>query len=131
MGANEDVVLILHNIARIDLATARLDDADRLFRESLEEARAIGYREIIAYCLEGLGEIAFANEDLDRAARLIGASEGLFDELGVPMQDNEGESYARTVEELRESMGAAFETARREGQQLSSGDAIELALARG
>ena len=127
MGSNEDVALVLHNIARVDLATGRLDDAHRLFHDGLEQAREFGYREIIAYCLEGLGELAAA-EDPIRAARLIGASEALFDELGVPIQDQEAESCARTVEALKATLGEAFARARAEGRALEADDAIEEAL---
>ena len=127
LGSAEGTALVLHNIARIDLATGRPEEAARLFRESLEGAREIGYRELIAYCLEGLGELA-AEADPERAARLIGASEALFDELGVPIQDNEGESYARTLETLKQTLGEGFEPARRAGAGLSGDDAIESAL---
>ena len=85
---------------------------------------------MIAYCLEALGEVAYALGDPDRSARLIGAAEGLFDELGVPMQDDERETHARTVEALGETLGeAAFEAARAEGRGLPLEDAIASALA--
>ena len=129
LGSNEDVALVLNNIARIDLACGRPAEAATRFREGLEDARKIGYREIIAYCLEGLGEVAAVLEDPQRASRLIGASEGLFDEIGVPIQDNEGERYAHTVEELRELLGeAAFEAARAEGRAMPMEVAIDYAL---
>ncbi len=129
MGSNEDVALILHNIARIDLASGRHAEAAELFRESLEAAHELGYREIIAYCLEALGEVAHANDDPDRSARLIGASEGLFDELGVPIQDDERETQDRTMEALVDRLGeAAFEGARAEGRGLPLDDAIAEAL---
>jgi len=129
MESNEDVVLIQHNIARIDLAYGRTGEAAELFRESLEGAIEVGYREVIAYCLEALGEVALALGDPDRSARLIGAAEGLFDELGVPMQDDERETYERTVEALADRLGGeALEAARAEGRGLALEEAIALAL---
>jgi predicted ATPase/class 3 adenylate cyclase len=129
LGSTEGTALTLHNIARIDLATGRPEEARRGFRESIEGATEIGYRELIAYCLEGLGELAAAAGDPRGAARLVGASEGLFDELGVPMQDNEGESYARTVEALGAALGEEeFARLRLEGRELGPAEAVELAL---
>ena len=129
MGSNEDVVLIQHNIARIDLASGREAEAAELFRTSLEGATEVGYREIIAYCLEALGEIALARGEPERSARLIGASEALFDELGVPMQDDERETQAQTVAALAGRLGAeAFEAARAAGRSMPPEEAIALAL---
>jgi predicted ATPase/class 3 adenylate cyclase len=129
LGSNEDVALVLNNIGRVDLACGRYGDAAERFREGLEDARKIGYREVIAYCLEGLGEVAAELDDADRASRLIGASEGLFDEIGVPIQDNEGERYAHTVEALRSLLGeSAFEAARAEGRAMPMEAAIAYAL---
>jgi len=129
MGSGEDVALSLHNIARIDLASGRTAEAAELFRESLDAAYELGYREIIAYCLEGLAEVAHAHDDPERSVRLIGASERLFDELGVPIQDDERESQNRTVEALVDRLGdAAFEDARAAGRGLPLDEAIAYAL---
>jgi tetratricopeptide (TPR) repeat protein len=49
LGNREAATISLHNIGRIDLRTGRLADAAEFFRQSLERARELEYRELIAY----------------------------------------------------------------------------------
>ncbi len=84
---------------------------------------------MFAYCLEGFAEIATAEGDLERAARLLGASDLLFDELGAVKMGDEKKTYEQTVEALRERLGeGAFESARAAGRALPLEEATRLAL---
>jgi predicted ATPase/class 3 adenylate cyclase len=131
-GNIEAATITLHNLARIDLRTGRLAEAADLLHQSLDGSRQLEYRELIAYCLEALAELAAARGDDDRAARFLGGSEALFAELGVPMFADEAETYEETVRALRTHLGESrFEAARASGraapldQTLS--DALEFA----
>ena len=131
MGSNEGTTRsLLHNIARIDLATERprTRPPGSSARASRVRARsATGSSSPTASRASPSSQDE--SEDPERAARLIGASEAMFDELGVPIQDNEGESYARTLEALEARLGEAFGSpARAEGRALGSDEAIEHAL---
>ncbi|MGH3104199.1 MAG: ATP-binding protein [Gaiellaceae bacterium] len=123
LGNSEAATISLHNLARIDLRTGRLADAADLFRQSLESARELDYPELIALCLEACAELAEA-EDPDRAARLLGAADALFEELGVTKFGDEAESYDETVRTLEAHLGEqAFEAARAEGRAMTLDDA--------
>jgi predicted ATPase/class 3 adenylate cyclase len=131
LGNSEAATISLHNIGRIDLRTGHLADAAELFRESLESACELDYRELIALCLEACAELATADDEPARAARLLGAADSLFDELGVIKMGDEAESYEETVRALVEHLGEpAFEAARTEGRALTldeaSAEALEL-----
>jgi tetratricopeptide (TPR) repeat protein len=125
---DEGAALALQNIARIHLRCKRLDEAGEHFWESVETARKLGYREILAYCLQGFAEIAAARAGAARAARLLGASDTLFEELGVSRLGDERETYEETVEHLRKSLGRdRFESEYAAGAGLPVEDAFELA----
>ena len=86
---------------------------------------------MLAYGLETAGELAYADGEHERAARLLGASVAALHALGVPMGPEEEEGYARTIEQLGGELGAkrveelhaAGEAARFED---SVGEALEL-----
>jgi predicted ATPase/DNA-binding SARP family transcriptional activator len=121
VGAKDDVALTLQNLGRVALHEERLQDAAEQLRESLELSRELSYKEMIAHGLEALAELAAARADSQRAARLVGAAEGLFEELGVVLQEDDRDTYERTVATLEAQLGPeAFEAAR------SAGAAVEL-----
>ena len=81
-------------------------------RESLAIARGLGYREVIAYCIGGLAELAMIEADPERAAMMLGASDSSFarsERCQVPTRRRPGERVAAyVVEELGgASRGAA------------------------
>jgi predicted ATPase/class 3 adenylate cyclase len=104
-GNTEAAAISLHNLARIDLRTGRPAGAADLLHQSLDAARQLDYRELIAYCLEACSELAVVGQDYERAARFLGSSEALFAELGVPMSADEAESYEETARALNEALG--------------------------
>jgi predicted ATPase/DNA-binding SARP family transcriptional activator len=111
-GASDDdgVAVNLHNLARSELALGRPEEGLDALRESIAIARRLGYREVIAYCLGGLAELAMLEEDPARAATLLGASERLFVEIGANLSPDEaliqGKVAKYTVRELGEQRTA-------------------------
>ena len=125
---NDGLAIALHNLARTELRRGHEPRAGELMREALAIAIELGYRELVAYCLAGIAELTAA-EDPRRAARVLGTSDALFEELGVPMGDEEREGYERTVERLGVELGAeAFTALRAEGRALSAEEASREAL---
>jgi len=72
------------------------------FAESLALARALGYREVLANCVEGAAELALDGGDPALAAALLAAARRMMDEIGVRLQGIEAEAFA----ELEAALGA-------------------------
>jgi hypothetical protein len=74
-----------------------------------------------------LQEVAAFTDSADAAAILIGASDRLIDEVGMPRWDPD--DYARTVAAVRERLGpATFESLWQRGRLLDDTDALKLAI---
>jgi predicted ATPase/DNA-binding SARP family transcriptional activator len=129
-GDRDGLAIALHNLARTELKRGRPERARELFRESLEIAVELGYRELIAYCLEAVAEL-LADVDPATAARLVGAADALFEELGVPMGSEEKAGRERAVGLLRDALGEeTFSSLRSEGGGLAPEQAAAAALDR-
>ncbi len=74
-------------------------------RESLALARRIGYREVIAYCLGGLAELAMIEADPERAATMLGASDHLFAEIGAIPSPDEAQVQERVADYVVDALG--------------------------
>src|SRR5262249_55623783 len=95
-----------HNFARIMTALGRLEEARAALRESIERALGLDYREVLAYCLETSGELAFERGGHEDAARLLGAAVEAFDKLDIAMAADEADGYARVMTTLNATLGA-------------------------
>lgn len=60
---------------------------------------------MIAYCLGGMAELALLRREQERAAELLGASEGLFAEIGAAVDSEELETQQRVRSELYAALG--------------------------
>jgi tetratricopeptide (TPR) repeat protein len=117
------------NLGRVTAERGDPVRAASLFAEALTEARAMGYREVIAYALSGLGDVSAA-DDPERAARLLGASEGALDAIGVRPDPSERDLHESARERVLAMLGPeGFEAALAAGRALSDDDAAGLALA--
>ena len=74
-------------------------------RESIAIGRRLGYREVIAYCLGGLAELAMIEQDAARAAAMLGASERLFSEIGASLSPDEAQTQERVTEYVVAELG--------------------------
>ena len=128
-GNADGAAIALHNLARVHLRTGRTEEAAGCFRQALEIAVDLSYREVIAHCLEGLAELSLAAHGTVRAARLIGAAEQLLAELGIAFSGDDADMYETTIEALRNELGGGFEQARSEGRSRPLAEAIDEALA--
>jgi predicted ATPase/DNA-binding SARP family transcriptional activator len=126
LGDDDSLAINLHNIARSELALGRGEEGRAALTESVALARRLGYREVLAYCLGGLAELALLEHDAERAATMLGASEHLFHEIGVPPDPEEMECHERIGAFARERLGPArVEELRGAGAALTLDELLE------
>jgi hypothetical protein len=68
----DNFAITMHNIARGYLFLGELDDARDALAQSFSVARELGYRQVAAYCVEGLSELAMREGDAERPPRRSG-----------------------------------------------------------
>ncbi|TMF83740.1 MAG: tetratricopeptide repeat protein [Chloroflexi bacterium] len=96
----------LANLARVQL-TLGDDSAARLaLGEAMGIAQRIGYQLLLAYGLGAAAELAARDGEPARAARLIGASRGLFEAIAMPFPDAEADEQERTLAAIRPPLGS-------------------------
>jgi predicted ATPase len=120
--------MMLHgNLGLAALLTGDPDAAGRAFRDQLELCRELVVPPVSSEGLLGLAAVATVHDDLDRAARLAGASDA--HRYGQPKGPVEARLHATFFERARARHGAsAWDRAAREGAALSFNDAIATAL---
>ncbi len=112
-------------------AVAALSDAGRateLQMEALALCRAIGDKRLSALCLEALAGISSTQDRPERAARLLGAADGVRSRIDAPLPLNEQLHHECLKESVRVQLneatyGAAWEA----GHDMSLDEAIDLA----
>jgi len=113
------------------LREQRYDESLPLFVESLESALKYGRRPVIPPSLRGIAASAVARGDLEPAARMLGAAEGIEEADGWPELDRYERAafeaaLAPLLDRLDEPELAAARTA---GQKMNEADAAAFALA--
>ncbi|MDP9372367.1 MAG: tetratricopeptide repeat protein [Chloroflexota bacterium] len=104
--------------------------ARALYAEALALCRELGDREVIAYCLEGLADVARVRGEADQAARLWGAAERLRETIGAPLSPVGRADYEHDVTAARAQLGqAAFAAAWAEGRAMPLEQVIAEVLA--
>jgi tetratricopeptide (TPR) repeat protein len=106
----------------------RLDEARPLLEEALDLSLATRSTPVVTLCLAGYAQLAFADDDPDRAALLEGAAEGLRRRVGQPawphLRPMEGELVARVRHKLG---GSRFDQAFSAGSGLTQREAVAIA----
>ncbi|MEO6294834.1 MAG: hypothetical protein ABIP01_04180, partial [Candidatus Limnocylindria bacterium] len=124
----------LELVARSDLAQAlrmggELEEAEPIYRDTIHAWLHAGNRGAIANQLESFAFIAVAREALERAARLLGAAEGIREVASAPMLSFELREHDEAVGRLREGLSAASMNAEwSAGRQLTIDEAVAFAL---
>jgi predicted ATPase/DNA-binding SARP family transcriptional activator len=130
-GRDEQLVISLFNLGRVSRFQGRQDAAADRFAQALEAAQKLGYREMIAYCLKGIGEVLATRGEAEAAARLLGASDRLFAELGAHVEASEQVTYEDTVDELKGMLGdEAYGGSYAEGRGMPHEESLALAFGR-
>jgi predicted ATPase len=125
------MTIALQHLGWAQLASRRSDDAVTSFTESLVTAAQLGHTEGVAYALEGLTAIAVEQHRVERAGRLLRASEVLRKQSGLlsATRFSFHEHYLAPL--LAGENAAELQLARGgDGPELSMGEAVEYALQR-
>jgi len=105
----------------------RLDEARALLDEALDLSLAARSTPFVTQCLAGYAQLAFADGDPDRAARLEGAAEGLRRRVGLPAWPHLRRVEAELVAQVRHALGAArFDQAFSAGSGLAQQQAVAI-----
>jgi tetratricopeptide (TPR) repeat protein len=106
------------------------EEARAHLRRSLAQSRENGDQRLIIECLEGLAEVAIAEEQPRKAARLFGAAEALRETTGFRLWPSGRAEYDRQIAALRETLGEPeFSAAWRSGLALTWQRATDEAIA--
>jgi tetratricopeptide (TPR) repeat protein len=120
----------VQNLAVAMLLTGRSEEAAPFLREGVESARKLGFSTELAYCLEGLAALHAAERRWTVAAQLLAVGDRIHHDLGERRELVEQRLYDRTRSELQAHLGADdWRTAQAEGTELTTDEALELALA--
>ena len=126
LGDERMVSVELHNIAYVDLADGDLDTAEQRFRKSLAMTQRLtgGMR---IPCLLGLGAVAAARGDGERAGRLLAAGQSAMRAAGEVVDPADEPELRRSVERARALLGAQDDQVWTQGAALTLEEAVSLA----
>lgn len=120
---------ILDNIGHTAYSQGEYEMAYDHIRRSLEASIALEDERGIAMCLEKLGGIAIAREQLEIAARLLGAAEALRKSKNTPIEGMDIADYQRFVEQLKQRLSSdLFASEWDEGSRLPLASIIDQLL---
>jgi hypothetical protein len=101
-----------------------------LLHESLTCGRELDKQDVSVWCLAGLGRVAVAQGQLERATQLLGATAALFEFFDPVMDPIDRADYERAVAAARAHLDAAmFDTAWAAGRAMTVEQVIVEALA--
>lgn len=119
----------LARLGSIECELGEYERASELYVESLELERRFEFRYEAEACLEGLARVAAVRDRPERAARLLGASAALCEEVGISLSPMVQVDHEHAVDAARAALGEdAFATAWAAGFAMSPGEAIAEAL---
>ena len=129
VGDQWGIATTLHNLANAARGQENYDEARGRYEESLTIARELGDGRTIAYLLGDMGGLAALEGQAQRALQLVGAAEGLREDIGAPIPPADQAILDRLLEPARLALGAAVTaSAMAEGRAMSLEEAIEYAL---
>jgi len=130
IGDRDGLAVSLHNFGRTQIKRGRVEHARELLDEAMEVGLELGYKEVIAYSLQGYAELAL-DADPEQAARYCGASLAILDEIGIALSGDEEVDYRRTYERLVAALGEErVEELILEGRNAPRDDVVAGALGR-
>jgi predicted ATPase/class 3 adenylate cyclase len=126
---NHRLSMIHSEFAHLERREGHFAQAKLLYRETIQEWQKLGHRAAVAHELECFSFIAKAQEEEERAARLLGAAEVLRERINIPMMPIERPEYESEVNDLRNNMKeATFARVWSEGRLMTMEQAVEYAL---
>ncbi len=123
------LAVTLARLASIECEMGREARASELYKESLELERQYWFGFEAFACMEGLARVAAVQGRPERAARLLGASAALREELGTPLSPIVQADHDHALNAARAALGEeAFEAAWTKGSEMTFEEAIAYAL---
>jgi predicted ATPase len=111
-------------LGKLALARARFDDARAVLAEALDLSIAAQHAPSLAVCLAAFADLAFAEGDMERAALLAGATDGLRRRAGLRVWGSERLELERNAQ-IRRALGADhFDELFAAGSRLNQQDAM-------
>jgi tetratricopeptide (TPR) repeat protein len=130
LGSDQYAGNALCDLGIVDLYERRYDEALPRFARALESALRTRWRINLVYSLRGLAATAAAGGDLERAARLLGASDTIEEEIGEQIQGYAARIFDETATLVHARLDdPAIDAAYSGGRAMSQGDATAYALA--
>jgi predicted ATPase/DNA-binding XRE family transcriptional regulator len=132
LGNDISISYALYNLSMVAQARKGYDSAVRMLEEAVIRCKETRDQRNVGYCLVELALVASAQGEMERSARLFGASETLLEAVDSPIanpQKPDPSVDERARDSLRSAIGvAAFEEARVEGRAMNMEQAIAFAL---
>jgi non-specific serine/threonine protein kinase len=120
---------VLHNLGYVAVHEGDLGRAVELFSAGLRLYQRRGERRGVTECLVGLGSAAAAAARPEQAARLFGAAEACFEDLGTRLSPSNRTDYETALARTRDGIDPErFASAWRAGRRLGLEDAVGEAL---
>jgi tetratricopeptide (TPR) repeat protein len=92
-------------LGTLAVVRGRLDEARKLLDDALDLSLAIRSIRNVTLCLDAFAQLAFAEGDPERAARLAGAAEGLRGRAGFSTWPTLRRGEAQVAAEIRQTLG--------------------------
>jgi len=130
LGDKHGLGRCLHDLGKAAARQGNYELAHGRFEESALLLRELGDRRNLVKCVEGLAGIAVTHEQMERAARLFGASEAAREKLGTPLPASYRPNYEHAIAALAAEVDEQqMEKWWNEGRAMTMEQAIEYALA--
>lgn len=129
-GDLDGLAVSLANAGRARLELGDEAAARDALHESLEIARRLDYRMLLAYLLGSAAFFALRKSRAEQAAFLVGGAAAMFAAIGMPVPPEETAEHRRALEHAEAALGgAAAEERRLEGRAAPLETLVELAFA--
>lgn len=127
--AHFNVILAKSDLAHLERRAGNYPGALELYRETIVAFRDFGQRGAVAHQLECFAFIAIAQNQFERALRLLGAAEAWREWASTPMTPDEQVEYQEQVEIVRQQVDPnLFTRTWAEGRALLMEEAVQYAI---
>ena len=129
LGSSRNVSMIKSDLAHVLRYEGKYSQAMTSYHETIREWQRMGHRSAIAHQLECIAFVAKAQEQPEKALRLLGAAEALRQRIEIDMTILERAEYEKEIADLKAKMGEKeFTSLWSDGRSMTMDTAIELAL---
>ncbi len=131
-GDKDGAMITLHHLGQVEHDRGNQQAATAYFIQSLTLCQELGNKHMTARCLAGLGGVALADAQFERAAHLLAAAQNRLDTLPPFLAPADLEAHARMIANTHTMLGEdGFTTAWAQGLALTTEQVIKYALAAG